>query len=74
MIKKNINDERGQALIEYMFVLIFIMFFAFNLAQMMRGFFQDNFASFAHILSKNLSSGVCSNICFYEQYENGAQN
>jgi len=69
-----LHKQDGQAVIEYLFVIIFIIFFAFNLAQMIRNFFQTNFASFAHILSHNLSSGSCPRICFYEQYENGHKN
>ena len=69
-----LNSQGGQAAIEYLFVLIFIVFFSYNLTMMVRDLFQTNFASFAHILSKNLSSGVCSNICFYDQYENGHKN
>ncbi|MDH4466554.1 MAG: hypothetical protein QE271_00730 [Bacteriovoracaceae bacterium] len=73
-METKLNSQHGQAVIEYLFVIMFIIFFSFNLTLMVRDLFQTNFASFAHILSKNLSSGVCPKICLYDQYENGHKN
>lgn len=63
--------QSGQALIEFVFVLLFIITFTVKAAQFTGDFIRDSFGNLAHVLSLNLTVGVCKDQCFYQGYSNG---
>lgn len=64
-------NKRGQATVEYIFILAFAVFLGLNVTRQFGGFFQDSMGSVAHVLSTNLIVGVCPRECFFSGYENG---
>ena len=65
-------SERGQALIEYILVLVLIMVLASKLATSFTDFMRDSIGNLGHVLSLNLSVGVCAEQCFFDAYKNGS--
>lgn len=63
----------GQATVEYIFVLAFVVFLAFNVTNKFSDFFKNSMGTVGHALSTNLIVGVCPNECFFEGYENSYQ-
>jgi hypothetical protein len=61
----------GQATIEYLFVLIFIVGISLKIVGVFSSFMRDSVGNLGHELSVNLSSGVCESICFFKGYKNG---
>jgi hypothetical protein len=65
------SDQHGQALVEYLMVLIFISFLAGKMVTGFSDFFRDSFGNLGHALSINLNVGVCERDCFFGGYKNG---
>lgn len=64
----------GQALIEFIFVLLFAIFFTTKTVSFVGDFMRDSFGNMAHVLSMNLAVGVCKEDCFFGGYSNGYNN
>lgn len=61
----------GQATIEYLFVMVFIVSISIKMVGAFSGFMRDSVGNLGHVLSMNLSVGVCSKQCFYGGFKNG---
>ena len=71
-MKKLYNfSQRGQALVEYLFVLMFLVVISTQLVGSFTGFMRDSFGNLAHILTVNLMTGTCEKHCFFSGYRNG---
>lgn len=68
-----LHGERGQATIEYLFILVFIALLASQIVTNFGNFFGKSLGNFAHVLSGQLTVGVCKSNCFYDGYVNGAR-
>ena len=64
---------KGQALIEYMFVMLFIIGVSVKLIGSFTDFFRDSMGNLGHVLTMNLMVGVCSDDCFFAGYKNGSK-
>ena len=62
----------GQALVEYLFVLLFCVLMVVKMVDVFTDFFRDSVGNLGHVLSIDLSVGICSENCFYTGYENGS--
>ncbi len=65
--------QRGQALIEYLLVLVLIMILASKLALGFTDFMRDSIGNLGHVISLHLSVGTCREQCFFDAYKNGVQ-
>jgi hypothetical protein len=65
------SSGRGQATVEYIFILAFIVFLAFRATSIFTNFFSDSMGSVGHVLSGHLTVGICPTECFFAGYENG---
>lgn len=64
-------DQKGQALIEYLMVLVFISLIAGKMVTTFSDFFRDSLGNLGHVLTINLNVGVCKKECFFAGYKNG---
>lgn len=62
----------GQATIEYLFVLIFIVGISLKIVGTFSDFMRESVGNLGHELSVNLSSGVCETICYFPGYRNSS--
>lgn len=69
----NRREQTGQAFLEYLFVLIIALTLIMFLVRGGSEFFVGAFGELGHYLTMNLTSGVCSQECFFSGYENGYQ-
>jgi hypothetical protein len=65
------SSQRGQAAVEYLFVLVFMILLSTQILSRFTGFFRDSIGNLAHVLSTNLTVGICPTKCFYGGYRNG---
>ncbi len=63
--------QSGQALVEYLIVLLFIGIVGNSAIIAIRDFTTGNIGQLNHVLSRNLTVGVCANDCFFSNYKNG---
>lgn len=63
--------KSGQALIEFVFVLLFIITFSVKTVTFIGDFMRDSFGNLAHVISLNITVGTCANECFFSGYANG---
>jgi hypothetical protein len=68
-VKPSLND-RGQATVEYIFILAFAIIFGFNVISKYSDFFSDAMGSVSHVLSTHLTVGICQTNCWMKGYEN----
>ncbi len=70
---KSTNSFRsaGQAMVEYLFVMVFIISISIKMVGAFSGFMRDSVGNLGHVLSQNLTVGVCSKQCFYGGFKNG---
>lgn len=61
----------GQATVEYLLLLAFLLTISINLVSSFTTFMSDNVGNLGHVISYNLSVGVCDEECFYPSYRNG---
>jgi hypothetical protein len=66
-----LSKSRGQATVEYIFILAFAIFLGLKVTDKFTGFFRDSMGSVGHVLSTNLIVGVCPRECFFAGYHNG---
>lgn len=69
-----IKKPSGQALIEYMFVMLFIIGVSVKLVGSFSDFFRDSMGNLGHVLTLNLMVGTCEKDCFFKGYKNGYKN
>jgi hypothetical protein len=67
---KHTTNNRGQATVEYIFILAFAILFGFNVISKYTNFFGDSMGSVSHVLSTHLTIGVCDSNCWLKGYEN----
>ncbi len=65
------KKDRGQATVEYIFILAFAFFLGFSAVNQFKNFFRNEMGKVGHVLSTNLIVGVCPESCFFESYKNG---
>ena len=61
---------RGQATVEYIFILAFAVILGFNIINKYTDFFSNTMGSVSHVLSSHLTIGVCSGECWTSSYDN----
>ena len=67
-MKKN---QKGQALVEYLFVIIFVSVMGTKFINKLGKFTSTQMGKMAHVLSLNLTVGVCKTQCYFTGYKNG---
>ncbi len=66
-------SNKGQALVEYLLLVVFLIILTSKLAVNFTDFMRDSVGNLGHVLSLNLTVGVCPANCFYSEYKNGAR-
>jgi hypothetical protein len=61
----------GQTTVEYIFILAFVLLLGFNITNLFTDFFRNSMGKVGHVLSVNLTVGVCPHECFFAGYVNG---
>jgi uncharacterized membrane protein len=62
--------ERGQATVEYIFILAFAVILGFNIINKYTEFFKTSMGGVSHVLSTHLTIGVCKKECWFDGYQN----
>ncbi len=62
--------ERGQATVEYIFILAFAVILGFNIINAYTDFFKTAMGGVSHVLSTHLTVGVCKKECWFDGYQN----
>lgn len=65
------KKDRGQATVEYIFILAFALFLGKQTVGLFSKFFSDEMGKVGHVLSTQLIIGVCPQNCFFDVYQNG---
>jgi len=65
------TKSKGQAAVEYLFVLVFMVLIAAKIVTRFNDFFRDSVGNLGHVLSRNLTVGICPSECFFSGYKNG---
>lgn len=65
------KDQKGQALVEYLFVIMFVSVIGTKFISKIGQFSSTQMGKMAHVLSLNLTVGVCTDQCFFSGYKNG---
>jgi hypothetical protein len=75
------SNQQGQALIEYLFVIVMTAYLGTHFSKKIGSFMSEQMGKLAHVLSMNLSVGVCSKngaskgqYCYFKNYKNGFSN
>ena len=63
--------KAGQAMVEYLFVFALVAFLGLQVVKGLGRIWGGTFSSLAVAMTKQLSSGVCSDTCFYANYKDG---
>lgn len=66
-----LSKSAGQATVEYLFVMLFIVSISVKMVGAFSEFMRDNVGNLGHVLSMNLTVGVCQKQCFYGGFKNG---
>lgn len=66
-----VSKTRGQATVEYVFILAVAVMLGFEVTRRFSTFFQDQLGRVGHVLSTHLIVGVCPRECFFGGYYNG---
>ncbi len=64
-------SQRGQALIEYVLLMVIMVLLGVRLISGFTDFMRTSVGNLGHVMSINLSVGVCPRTCFFESYSNG---
>ncbi len=67
------HHQSGQAMLEYLFVFLIMVFIGVFMARGMSAYFGNTLTNLASILSGELTVGVCANSCLTDAYKNRAQ-
>lgn len=65
------RTNKGQATVEYIFILAFVLILGFKISKLFTNFFRDSMGNVGHVLSQNVTVGVCPSDCFFAGYVNG---
>ncbi|MFZ4713088.1 MAG: hypothetical protein ACOYL6_05235 [Bacteriovoracaceae bacterium] len=75
------HNQHGQALIEYLFVIVMVSYLGTRFSGKIGTFMSEQMGKMAHVISMNLSVGVCSKdvatkgqYCYFKSYKNGFHN
>ena len=69
---KNIKiKSNGQALMEYLIVLVLVILIGGRALKAFSEYFADSIGRFNVVLSSHLTVGVCERGCFPDNYRNG---
>lgn len=71
MKKDRKGQDQGQALVEYLFVIMFVSIIGTKFISKIGKFSSAQMGKMAHVLSLNLTVGVCEKDCFFSGYKNG---
>lgn len=71
-MSKNLKQlsNKGQALVEYLGILVLLGFIALKLSGLINEGMKFTVGTLAYRLSEELSTGVCSRNCFFDGYKN----
>jgi hypothetical protein len=72
--KKTILYESGQAMLEYLMVLLIGYALAGGFLTSFKEFLGESFGGLGHSMTINLSVGVCPTECFFRVYKNSQGN
>jgi uncharacterized protein (UPF0333 family) len=61
----------GQAMVEYLFVMLFIVLISVKLVGAFTDFMRDSMGNLGHIMTISLTTGICSEHCFFGGVGNG---
>lgn len=64
-------SSKGQALVEYVLLVAFLVVISSRMVTGFTDFMRESIGNLGHVLSLNMSVGVCQRDCFYTGYENG---
>jgi hypothetical protein len=67
------KTNSGQALVEYVLVLLFSVIILVKIINAFANFMADSVGNLGHVIGINLKVGVCQSRCFYDGYKNGKQ-
>jgi len=61
----------GQTTVEYIFILAFVVLLGFKITNLFTDFFRNSMGNVGHVLSVNVTVGVCPHECYFAGYVNG---
>ncbi len=64
------NDESGQAVIEYLMVFCVLALITVKLVGYLSDYFGNTLGSLGYVISMKLSSGVCEANCWFDGFSN----
>jgi Flp pilus assembly pilin Flp len=67
---KKTKNHNGQAVIEYLLLFGFSALFAMAMFRSLTGFVGEGMQSLAFALSRQLSTGICSEYCYMNNFKN----
>lgn len=65
-----IKSHSGQALVEYVLLVAFMLILGSKLVGGFTDFMRESVGNLGHVLSVNLTTGVCEKECFFAPYKN----
>lgn len=69
-LKQN-KKQLGQALIEYVLVVMFISVIGLKFVKSFSEFVSEAFGDLGHVMTTTLTTGACERQCFFSAYRNG---
>jgi hypothetical protein len=63
----------GQAMVEYLLLVVFLIILSSKMALSFTDFMRESIGNLGHVLSLNLTVGVCEEECFFKSYINGQE-
>ena len=63
----------GQAMVEYLLLVVFLIILSSKMALSFTDFMRESIGNLGHVLSLNLTVGVCEEECFFKSYSNGQE-
>ncbi len=55
----------GQAMVEYLFVMLFIILISVRLVGSFTDFMRDSMGNLGHVMTMTLTTGMCQSQCFF---------
>jgi hypothetical protein len=65
------QKNSGQAMIEYLLLVVFLLLLSLKMVGGFTDFMRDSIGNLGHVLSVNLTTGICKEECFFDGYRNG---
>jgi len=65
------SNYLGQATVEYIFILAFALILGLKISNIFTDFFRKSMGNIGHVLSTNVTVGVCPQECYFAGYVNG---